>query len=123
MGLLEILARDDAPPDVKQIIIDLDEQLISYRKQLEELLKTRSKENELREKEDLYRKLFESAPDIVVLLEPTDWVIDCNNAALILTGSTKVELIGRHFSETKKMHILSNYPAMQINFQNLGLLT
>ncbi len=90
MGLTDILARDDVPQDVKQVITTLEKQLETYRKEFEEL----------RQNEAKYRTLFESAPDTIVLVSPTGHIIDCNNAAGKLTGLSKEQLLGKHFSET-----------------------
>jgi PAS domain S-box-containing protein len=55
----------------------------------------RRAERELRESEERYRNLFESAGDGILVVEEA-WVVDCNPAALRILGCReKPELIGR----------------------------
>jgi len=60
---------------------------------IEEMLLNRSPLDVLRESEEKYRTLFESATDGVLLL--TDKIIDCNAHACAIFGLPKDELLGR----------------------------
>ncbi|MFX0123206.1 MAG: PAS domain S-box protein [Candidatus Hodarchaeota archaeon] len=90
MDLVNILLRDDVPTDVKNLVTNLKGQLEICRNQIVEL----------RENEEKYKMIFDSAPNIIVLIDTFGRIIDCNNAAGRLSGLSKEELLGKHFSET-----------------------
>jgi PAS domain S-box-containing protein len=46
-----------------------------------------------------YKMLFESSPDIIVLVSPASRIIDCNQAFQNITGLPKEKLIDRMFTE------------------------
>lgn len=53
-------------------------------------------EQALREREELFRALFESSPDAVMLIDPISrTILDCNKTACIINGYSKEELIGQ----------------------------
>jgi|GEM_PF-616058 len=54
-------------------------------------------EEELRDSEEKYRKLFDEAMDAIFVADAeTGILVDCNRAALELVGREKSELIGKH---------------------------
>ncbi|UCC33730.1 MAG: PAS domain S-box protein, partial [Candidatus Bathyarchaeota archaeon] len=61
-------------------------------------VKRRRAEEELRKSEERYRNLFELAPDGIVTLDTKGVVTSCNATVRKLTGYTKDEIIGKHFS-------------------------
>ncbi|MHA2244098.1 MAG: PAS domain S-box protein, partial [Candidatus Hodarchaeales archaeon] len=85
MGLKEILARDDVPPDVKKVITNLEEQLETYRNQFEELVTRRAKD--FGENEQLYQALFDNTPEAVIL-HVEGKITDLNKPALKTLGVT-----------------------------------
>ena len=66
-------------------------------------------EEALREREQLFRGLFDSSPDAIVLIDPhhptISWpILDCNKAACQMNGYTREEMIGQSIdllNETK----------------------
>jgi len=57
-------------------------------------------EEELRESEERFRRLFELSPEAIVLIDPfdvnVDWpIVDCNESACKMNGYTREELIGK----------------------------
>ncbi len=53
----------------------------------------------IRESEEKYRNLFESAPDAIVTVDLEGMVTSCNNVITEITGYFQDEIIGKHFSE------------------------
>ena len=60
---------------------------------------SKEKHSKILETEKMYRSLFESAPDGIDILDKDGTIIDCNAFELTLTGYSKEELIGKHFTE------------------------
>ncbi len=64
---------------------------------VEELVRREDEVRALRESEARYRDLFENAPDMYLSVDAsTGFLADCNNAAVLQTGYSKEEIIGRH---------------------------
>ena len=59
----------------------------------------KEKKFKISEAEKSYNYLFESAPDGIDVLDKNGNILDCNGLELSLTGYTKEELIGKHFTE------------------------
>jgi PAS domain S-box-containing protein len=55
-------------------------------------------EESLRESEEKFRGLFESATDVMVLVDATGRVLDVNKKAVEAFGGSKGELVGKHFT-------------------------
>jgi PAS domain S-box-containing protein len=53
----------------------------------------------IRESEEKYRDLFELAPDILITLNMKGMITSCNAAALAISGYSKEEIVGKHFSK------------------------
>lgn len=75
----------------------LEQQVASRTAQLtEEIAEREQIEESLREREELFRALFESSPDAVILIDPaSSLIIDCNEVACRLNGYSRAELIGQ----------------------------
>jgi len=58
----------------------------------------RKAEEELRESEEKFRNIFESAFDVLVYLDKSGRVLDVNEKALQLFGVSRKDVVGRHFS-------------------------
>ncbi|MBU7046699.1 MAG: PAS domain S-box protein, partial [Theionarchaea archaeon] len=56
-------------------------------------------EEQLRESEERYRNIVELAPDGIVIMDLKGFITSCNTAFLKLTGFTKEEIVGKHFSK------------------------
>ncbi len=50
------------------------------------------------QKSDRYHSLFERSPDSMTILDTNGVIRDCNSATVKLTGHSRQELIGQHFS-------------------------
>ncbi len=59
--------------------------------QIKQIVRQRKAESSVRESEQMYRALFESAQDAIFLME-SDRIIDCNRQTELLFGRTKGEL-------------------------------
>jgi len=76
-------------------------QIVGVVKDLTEIKKT---EEELRESEEKFRKIFDSANDALIYLDRSGRILDVNRKAVQVFGGPKKELVGRHFT---KVSILS----------------
>ena len=56
-------------------------------------------EDALRESENRHRSMIELAPDAIVVLNKLGVLVSCNSAAEKISGYSKEELVGRHFSK------------------------
>ncbi|MBF0181600.1 MAG: PAS domain S-box protein [Magnetococcales bacterium] len=67
---------------------------------LHDITNAKRTEKALRESEERYRSLFESAPDAIFLADPhSGLLLDANTAACRMTGRSLDEIQGLHFSE------------------------
>ena len=81
---------------VTQPITDESGQLVEILSEGRDITQRKIAEEEARESERRYRRLFEDASEGMVLVDvETGQVEDCNNAFLRLAGRTRAELIGR----------------------------
>jgi PAS domain S-box-containing protein len=55
-------------------------------------------EESLRESEEKFRSIFESATDTMILLDTAGRILDVNKKAIEVYGGSKEELIGKHFT-------------------------
>ena len=60
---------------------------------------SKEKESNSLESEKNYRYLFDSAPDGIDILDKDGTILDCNGLESTLTGYSREELIGKHFTE------------------------
>ena len=56
-------------------------------------------EDALRESEERFRKIFESATDCMIFLDKSGRILDVNKKAVEVFGGTKEELLGKHFAK------------------------
>lgn len=66
---------------------------------------------ERREAEERYKGLIEDAPDGIIGLDNKGYITSCNSAYLKLTGYSKEELVGKHFTKVAPVQLseLANY--------------
>ncbi len=57
------------------------------------------RQSALRQSEEKYRSLFESAPDSITLIGLDGTVLDCNNATTTVSGRSREEMVGQPFAE------------------------
>jgi PAS domain S-box-containing protein len=56
-------------------------------------------ENALRESEEKHKSMIELAPDVIVVVNKLGVIVSCNSAAQKISGYSKDELVGRHFTK------------------------
>ncbi|MCJ7763492.1 PAS domain S-box protein, partial [Candidatus Bathyarchaeota archaeon] len=64
-----------------------------------DITESKRDEENLRQSEEKYRRLFELAPDSIISFDQKGVVTSCNTAATIMSGYSKDELVGKHFSK------------------------
>jgi PAS domain S-box-containing protein len=64
--------------------------------------------------EEKYRNLFELAPDVLVTLDMKGMITSCNASALAMSGYSRDEIVGKHFSKMGFLRIrdMPKYSAM-----------
>jgi PAS domain S-box-containing protein len=82
---------------------------ISERKQAEEAL---------RESEEKFRNIFQSASDAIIYLDTSGIILDVNNKAVELFGGPREELLGRHFTTVGVFHP-GDMPTLMSNFARI----
>ncbi len=87
---------------------------------LHDITKRKQAEAELEQSETLFRALFDSSPDAVVLIDPHDprvsWpIVDCNEAACLMNGYAREEMIGNSIDI---LNINSGTEAERIEYLN-----
>lgn len=65
----------------------------------DEYSKRKMVEDALKENEEKYRSLVELAPDSIMTLDLKGVITSCNEAATKISGYSKDELVGKHFSK------------------------
>jgi len=73
---------------------------LQIRGELEERIQA---ETSLYESEDRFRELFERAPDAMLTVNKLGTVTSANRAALKLSGYTRDEVVGRHFTKVSSL--------------------
>ncbi len=82
---------------VSKVLTDKNDQITSIMITARDVTEQRKTEQALKESEEKYRKLFEEAMDAIFVADAeTGILVDCNRAAMALTGRAKSELIGMH---------------------------
>jgi PAS domain S-box-containing protein len=69
----------------------------------------RSGRNPPKKSEEMYANVVELAPDGIVMTDMTGIITFCNTATLRLTGYSRDEIVGKHFSELKFLQA-ENFP-------------
>jgi PAS domain S-box-containing protein len=86
---------------------------------IQDITERKQAEDALREGEERYRYLFDSAPDGIKVVDETGVIVDCSQRALDLTGYTKEELLGRHITHdilpSSKSIFSAKFPLLQQN--------
>jgi PAS domain S-box-containing protein len=65
----------------------------------------KSAQENMKESEERYRNLFEMAPDAILTLNMKGVITSCNGATARLTGFSKDEIVGKHFSELSSLDL------------------
>ena len=74
-------------------------------------------ENNLKYREERYRKIFELSPEVIVLFDDKGFILDLNDRCFDFTGYTKQELLNLHLSQVPFFDKKSKETVMY-NFSN-----
>jgi PAS domain S-box-containing protein len=66
---------------------------------VEDITERKQAENALRESEAKHKSMIELAPDVIVVVNKLGFIVSSNDAAQKVSGYSKDELIGRHFTK------------------------
>ncbi|PVX25437.1 MAG: hypothetical protein CW716_07955 [Candidatus Bathyarchaeum sp.] len=66
---------------------------------LADITERKKVEHELKESEEKYRRMVEQAPDSIMTFDLNGLITSCNDTAASMSGQSREELIGKHFSE------------------------
>jgi PAS domain S-box-containing protein len=75
-----------------------------YQAAQQELIERKRTEDQLRESEERYRNIVELAPEGILTMNLKGVITTCNTAFLRLTGFSKDEIVGKHFSKLPTLH-------------------
>lgn len=59
----------------------------------------KKREEELKGSEQKFKSIFESATDVMVLIDAAGRILDVNQKAVEASGGSKMELVGKHFTQ------------------------
>jgi PAS domain S-box-containing protein len=66
---------------------------------IRQVVEKKKAEEKIRQSEERYRNLFELAPDALLTLDMNGVITSCNAATLTMSGYSRDELVGQHFSK------------------------
>ena len=109
--------------DERKTEAQLVSELVGLRQRVAELEATGDKLKQagtvLQESEMRYRRLFDSTPDSVTVVDATGVIVECNPSGALLYGHPREEMVGKHITEL--MHP-SSVAVFQENFPRLRQL-
>lgn len=71
-----------------------------YEGTVEDITERKQAEEQLKESEKKYRNIVELAPDGILTMDVKGTITSCNTAFSALTGFSKEEIVGKHFTRT-----------------------
>jgi PAS domain S-box-containing protein len=85
---------------------------------VKDITKRKRAEEALRESEEKFRNIFESANDCIIYLDRSGRILDVNGKAVQVFGGSKKELLGKHFT---KLSVFSPtcIPTLKNNFADI----
>ena len=92
--------------------------ILYYEGTIEDITERKKAEEELRESEERYRNIVELAPDGIVTTDLKGVITSCNTASVNLTGFSKDEIVGKHFTKlpTTRARDIPHYVKMFTSF-------
>jgi len=106
---------DKTKEQILNELIDLREKIVELEDVKNSLKKLEEKKEQL---EDKYRSLFENAPVYLATFNLKGVITSCNKAWLKISGYTREEIVGKHFSKLKFISI-KNLPEYFKMFKSL----
>jgi PAS domain S-box-containing protein len=88
----------------EQLIEEIERLRQEVDKLRREKIELKQAEEKLHASEEQYRNLFDSAPEAITLVGFDGTILDVNNAAEIITGLPREEIIGKRFTELGVVH-------------------
>jgi PAS domain S-box-containing protein len=77
--------------------------IVGFNAILSDVTEHKKAEEALQEAEEKYRRVVEQAPDSIMIFDLNGVVTSCNDASVAMSGHSKDEFIGKHFSELKSL--------------------
>jgi PAS domain S-box-containing protein len=87
------------------IVRDETGRVLYYEGTVENITERKKAENQLKESEERYKSIFDLAPDGIITTDMKGIVTSCNTAFLQLTGFSREEILGTHFSKLPTIHL------------------
>ncbi len=104
-GDISVFETKHITKDGKEILVEINSSLISYRDKhailsvARDITERKEAEERLKRSERKFRKTFESSPDPTFLLDEEGVFVDVNEAAIQKLGFEKEEIVGKSISE------------------------
>jgi two-component system NtrC family sensor kinase len=107
--------REPVTVEINGVAIRKEGKVVSILAVLKDITERNRSELQIRESEEKYRNIFESANDIILLLDNKGKILDVNRRLTDIGGYEPDELIGKNVSELKKIISKKSLPIIVTN--------